>query len=161
MGAGYHYGLVYNDELVMVASFGKNRFSDKYEYECTRITSHSNFTIVGGVSKLIKHFIDTVKPSSIITFSDLRFGEGDVYLKCNFQRLSDTAPNYWYSKKYVPILYSRVKFQKHKLKDLLEIFDPLKTEFENMVNNNWDRIWDCGNARYIWIKKGGSEDPPV
>lgn len=150
IGGSYHYGLFYEGTLLLVASFGKNRFSKHYEYECTRITSHSNYTVVGGVSKLIKQFIKTEKPQSIVTFSDLRFGEGNVYLNCGFTRLKDSPPNYWYSKKYTPELYSRVKFQKHKLKDILEVFDPLKTEYENMFENDWDRIWDCGNAKYEW-----------
>jgi transposase len=152
VGGSHHYGLFYDDELVMAASFGKNRFSDKYEYECSRITSHSNYTVVGGVSKLINHFRKSESPKSIITFSDLRFGEGNVYLHCDFEKMNDTPPNYWYTKKYTPILYSRVKFQKHKLKDLLETYDPLKTEYENMLDNGWDRIWDCGNAKYVWSK---------
>lgn len=159
IGGSYHYGLFYNDSLVMVASFGKNRFAKSHQYECTRITSHSNFTVVGGVSKLIKHFINAHDPDSIVTFSDLRFGEGGVYLKCGFSRMKDSPPNYWYSKRYAPKLYSRVKFQKHKLNELLDVYDPLKTEYENMLENHWDRIWDCGNAKYEW-KKGGSEDPP-
>jgi transposase len=152
IGGSYHYGLFYNDTLLVVASFGKNRFSKHYEYECTRITSHSNYTVVGGVSKLIKHFIKTENPKSVVTFSDLRFGEGNVYLKCGFTRVKDSPPNYWYSKKYMPQLYSRVKFQKHKLKTVLETFDSLKTEYENMFENGWDRIWDCGNAKYEWKK---------
>jgi transposase len=150
VGAQFHYGLFYETELVMVASFGKNRFGSKYEYECTRITSHSNYTIVGGVSKLIKHFIKTQSPKSIITFADLRFGNGEVYEKCGFEFVEFTAPNYWYSKKYSQELFSRVKFQKHKLVNLLETFDPFKTEFENMIDNGWDRIWDCGNAKFVW-----------
>lgn len=152
IGAKYHYGLFYENNLVMVASFIKNRYSTDYEYECARITSHSDYTTVGGVSKLIKHFIKTENPESIITFADLRFGEGNVYLNCGFTRLKDSFPNYWYSKKYTPILYSRVKFQKHKLKTALETFDPLLTEYENMLENNWDRIWDCGNGKYVWVK---------
>jgi transposase len=150
VGGQYHYGLYHENELMMVASFGRNRFSKKYEYECSRITSHSNYTIIGGVSKLIKHFIKTEQPKSIVTFADLRFGNGGVYPKCGFNYVEDTAPNYWYSKKYYPELFSRVKFQKHKLETLLENFDPQKTEFENMLENNWDRIWDCGNAKYEW-----------
>ena len=152
VGAQFHYGLFYENELVMVASFGKNRFSTKYEYECTRITSHSNYTVIGGVSKLIKHFIKTQSPKSIITFADLRFGNGDVYKKCGFEFVEFTTPNYWYSKKYSSELFSRVKFQKHKLEKLLETFDPSKTEFENMIDNGWDRIWDCGNAKFVWEK---------
>ena len=153
VGAQFHYGLVYENELVMVASFGKNRFSSKFEYECTRITSHSNYTVVGGVSKLINHFMKTETPNSIITFADLRFGDGNVYPKSGFEFVEFTNPNYWYSKKYAPELFSRVKFQKHKLPIVLEVFDPLKTEFENMTENGWDRIWDCGNAKFIWISK--------
>lgn len=152
VGGIFHYGLFHDNELVMVASFGKNRFSKNYQYECSRITSHSNYTVVGGVSKLIKHFVKNDNPESIVTFSDLRFGDGDVYLNCGFKKVEDSPPNYWYSKKYTPELHSRVKFQKHKLRSLLDEYDPLKTEFENMLDNGWDRIWDCGNAKYEWRK---------
>jgi transposase len=149
VGASYHYGLYNNEELVMVGSFGKNRFSKKYEYECTRLTS-GDITVVGGVSKIFKHFVKNVNPKSIVTFADLRFGNGKSYLNCGFEEIGTTPQNYWYFKKNIIKLFSRVKFQKHKLKDILENFDPDKTEYENMINNNWDRIWDCGNAKYIW-----------
>jgi hypothetical protein len=43
------------------------------------------------------------------------------------------------------ILESRIKYQKHKLKDVLSIFDGEKTEYENMKNNGFRRIYDCGN----------------
>jgi transposase len=163
VGAKYHYGLFFEDVLVMAASFGKNRFSNKFQYECARITSHSDYTIVGGVSRLIKHFIVQESPKSVVTFADLRFGNGEVYEKCGFTYLQDTDPNYWYSKKYCAPLFSRVKFQKHKLKEQLDVFDATKTEFENMVDNGWDRIWDCGNAKYVWISqtRGGTEVPPL
>jgi len=154
IGGKHHYGLFYNDKLVMAASFGKNRFSKNHQYECTRITSHSEFTVVGGVSKLISHFIKTEDPESIVTFADLRFGDGSVYHNCGFTYVEDTPPNYWYSNKYYPEIFSRVKFQKHKLKNILETFDPLKTEYENMLENGWDRIWDCGNAKFEWKKAG-------
>jgi len=150
IGGSHHYGLFYGKDMLMVASFGKSRFSDKYEYECARITSHGNYTTVGGVSKLMKHFIRTENPKSIITFADLRFGEGKVYEHSSFSRLKDSNPNYWYTYRYSTELFSRVKFQKHKLPDLLEDFDLSRTEYENMRMNNWDRIWDCGNAKYVW-----------
>jgi len=40
-------------------------------------------------------------------------------------------------------------FQKHKLKGLLEYFNPEMTEWENMMNNGYDRIWNCGTITYI------------
>ena len=37
-------------------------------------------------------------------------------------------------------------FQKHKLKDVLEYFDPAKTEYQNMMElNNYRIIYDSGN----------------
>ena len=43
-------------------------------------------------------------------------------------------------------------FQKHKLKNLLSVFDSNLTEWENMKNNGFDRIWDCGNGKWVWKK---------
>jgi len=40
----------------------------------------------------------------------------------------------------------RIKFQKHKLKDILENFDPTKTGYENMIANKYHRIFDVGNS---------------
>lgn len=151
VGGSFHYGLFAENELVMACSFGKNRFSKHQEYECTRMTS-GNYTVVGGASKLFSHFIEMENPESIVTFADLRFGDGKTYLHCGFSEEDYTAPNYWYFKKNTKKLFSRVKFQKHKLIDKLEDFDPTKTEYENMLDNKWDRIWDCGNAKYTWRK---------
>jgi transposase len=149
VGGKYHFGLFYDDLLVMCVSFSKTRFNKKYEYECARMTSHSDYSVVGGASKMFSYFVKEKQPKSIITYADLRFGDGNVYTHCNFERLKDSDPNYWYHNRN-GILYSRVKFQKHKLKSQLDVFYPEFTEFENMKMNGWDRIWDCGNAVYIW-----------
>ena len=45
--------------------------------------------------------------------------------------------------------FNRVKFQKHKLSNLLESYDPSETEWENMKKNGYDRIWDCGTMMWI------------
>ena len=44
---------------------------------------------------------------------------------------------------------SRYKFQKHKLKHILNVFDESLTEWENMINNGYDRVWDCGNRVFV------------
>jgi len=144
-GGSIHLGLYLNSELVMVASFCKSRFNKKYEYECSRLTS-GDIRIIGGASKLFKHFLS--KKSSLITYSDLRFGNGSVYSDhCGLKYLGDTNPNYWYFNNGQ--LHSRVAFQKHKLQSKLEKFDPNLSEYRNMKLNGWDRIWDCGNAIYV------------
>ena len=49
-------------------------------------------------------------------------------------------------------LYHRVNFQKHKLKNKLESFNNKITEWENMKNTNFDRIWDRGNYVFEFSK---------
>lgn len=35
---------------------------------------------------------------------------------------------------------------------MLENFDHKQTEVQNMVNNGYDRIWDCGNKVFVFRK---------
>lgn len=145
IGAAYHYGLEYDGDLVLVASFGKSRFNAAFDYECARMTAKSGVSVIGGASKLFKPF----QGHSLITYADLRYGNGAVYNHCGLEYRGTTAPNYWYWYKHQPDkLWSRVKFQKHKLSEILKDFNPEISEWENMKNNNYDRVWDCGNAVY-------------
>lgn len=149
VGSSFSLGLKYRGETVMILSMGRSRFSDKYEWECTRLSSNKN--VIGGASKLFKAFIREKSPESIVTFSDLRFGTGKVYEHCGFRRAENTPPNYWYFKVKSPTsLMSRVAFQKHRLPGILSDFDESLSEYQNMVANGYDRIWDCGNAKYIY-----------
>jgi G:T-mismatch repair DNA endonuclease (very short patch repair protein) len=150
IGGSVHLGLYYNDELVMVATFSKTRYNKNVQYECARMTSHSEYTIVGGASRLFKYFFRNYDVESCITYADLRFGEGSVYEHCGFIRHSDSQPNYFYFKSNELLLQSRVKYQKHKLEKLLNSYDPSLSEYDNMVANGYHRIWDCGNAVYIY-----------
>lgn len=151
IGGRVHLGLYRGDELVMVGSFGPSRHNRMYEWECYRLTSHSDYSVVGGASKIFSHFFRDWKVRSCITYADLRFGDGSVYTHCGMERVQDTHPNYFYFKNNELALWSRVKFQKHKQKDLLERYDLTLTEYQNMVNNGYHRIWDCGNAAYVYV----------
>lgn len=72
-----------------------------------------------------------------------------LYEKLGFDFKNESKPNYKYFNNDC-ILESRIKFQKHKLESLLPEFDMNKTEWENMKNNGYNRIWDCGNKVYIY-----------
>lgn len=144
-------GLYHAGELLMCLVMGKSRFSSNYQWECVRMTSRAGYQVLGGASKLFKHFIRTKQPESIITFADRRFGEGKVYESCGFEFVENTGPNYWYFKKGETKLHSRVKFQKHKLTELSGYSSDL-TEWQIMQLSGYDRIWDCGNAKWVWRK---------
>ena len=150
--AKINLGLFYEDELVSVMSFSKPRFNKKYDYELIRFASKRNYTVIGGASKLWKYFVNKYNPKSVITYANRRFSNGDLYYKLGFNFIEKTQPNYFYFKYGDLKLYSRVKFQKHKLKDILEIYDENLSEAENMFNNNYRRIYDCGNLKFEYYK---------
>ena len=134
-------GLYYKGELVQVVSFSKSRYNKSYDWENIRTCSKLNTTVIGGFSKLLKYFGE----DNIISYIDLRYFNGNSYLNNGFSEKGISSPNYFYFKDNSLILESRIKYQKHKLKDLLEDFNPIKTEMENMVQNNFRIIYDAGN----------------
>lgn len=143
-------GLWYNNELISVVTFCKSRYDKEYQYELLRMCTALNTTVVGGASKILQFFIKNFKPISLVSYCDRRWSNGNGYVKMEFQLVDTTTPNYWYFKNGSSQLMSRVKFQKHKLKDILPIFDSSLTEFENMKNNGDNRIWDCGQLKFSY-----------
>jgi len=132
--------------LVGVLTFKKPRFSNNEEYELIRYANLLNTGIIGGFEKMLHYFIRKYNPKSIITYSDRRIFSGNVYLKSGFSFIGMSDPAYHYFKQHN--VYNRMQFQKHKLKNILPIFDPNISEYQNMINNGYDRFWDCGNLKF-------------
>lgn len=139
------YGLIYNGEIVQAMSFGKSRYNKKYEWEILRESSALNKVIIGGCNKLLKKFETEMMPKSLISYCDYSIFNGNSYEKMGFKYVKLTPPNYKYLSKSRKELLSREKFQKHKLKNILEDFNENLTEVENMHNNGYLRFFDCGN----------------
>jgi AraC-like DNA-binding protein len=141
-------GLYYNDELVSLMTFGKPRFNKKYEWELIRFCNKLNTTVVGGASKLFKYFIKTYNPKSIISYSDLRWGSGQLYENIGMNYINTTSPNYYY-------IIGKARDTRHNYtKDKLvkQGYDPKQTEHEIMFDRKIYRIYDCGNRVYTWSK---------
>ena len=136
-------GLFYNNHLIAVMTFTKSRFNKKYEYELSRYATISNFTIIGGAGKLLKYFERNFNPKSIVTYADRRWSKGNLYFKLGFKLDHISTPNYFYVKNQHR--FSRIQFQKHKLENILENFNPNLSEAQNMKNNGYGKIYDCGN----------------
>lgn len=151
--ASHKYGLTYNDELVAVITFTQSRFNKNYQWECSRFCVKNNYSVVGGFSKLLKNFIREVNPENIISYCDKRYSIGNLYIKNDFEELSDSAPGYFYFKNMSKKILTRYQCQKHRLCKFLEKFDSNLTEWENMKNHGYDRIWDCGCKRFVWTQK--------
>ena len=140
-------GLYSGNTPVSLMTFGKPRFNKLYDYELLRFCNALNTSVIGGAGKLLSYFVKTYNPSSILSYANLRWSTGNLYEKLGFELISQSSPNYFYFNEDF-ILHSRIEFQKHKLKDKLETFDPSLTESENMYNNGYRKIYDCGNLVY-------------
>lgn len=134
-------GLIFENELVAIASFSTNRFSGKGDFELIRFASRLNFTIIGGFSRLMKRF-RTEHTGSIVSYANKRWSIGNVYKKNGFELLNESSPNYWYLDEKMNF-HSRLEFQRHKLNDLSD-----RSESEIMFDRGYRRIWDCGNLVY-------------
>ena len=73
---------------------------------------------------------------------------GAGYFSSGWEFVSYTPISYFYANAKATI--SRYQAQKHKLQRILRVFDPQLTEAENMKNNHWFRIYDCGNLKVLY-----------
>jgi hypothetical protein len=155
VGSSVKIGLFYNNDLVSIMTFGKKRLSmgNKLnindEYEMLRFCNKLNTSVIGGASKLLKYFIKTYSPKSILTFADRRYSQGKLYEKLSFEFIGNTEPNYWYFKAHEYILHYRFKFRKDVL--VKEGYDPTKTEQQIMAERDYNRIYDSGNMKFKLI----------
>lgn len=133
-------GLFYEGNLVQVAVISTPRFNKNYKYELLRLCSKLDTTVIGGASKLLKNY------SSLISYANRRWSVGNVYNQSGFKLLSISSPNYFYLVNGK--LESRNGWQKHKLKNKLNVFDENLTEQENMKLNGINWIYDCGNITF-------------
>ena len=144
------------DLLVSVMTFCKPRKSlgqsknSKYDYELSRFASNGNYIIVGSFSKLFKYFEKNYDWNKLITYADIRWSEGNVYLKNGWLFNHNSVPNYWYTKGH--IREHRFKYRPQNLKNLFEDYNG-ETEREFMKKKKFYRIYDCGNMVFEYVRR--------
>lgn len=140
------YKLIHDQVIVSVMTFNKSRYNKNYEWELSRFCNLKGYTVVGGAERLLRHFIKNINPVSIVTYANRRYSNGNLYDTIGFRKLGISPPNHFYIKGGKS--YSRNCFQKHLLKDKLEFYNPDHTEVQNMLNNGYRILFDCGNISY-------------
>jgi len=140
-------GLHYNNSLVACMSFINHKDNN---YTLSRYATSNH--IVGGFSKLLKYFKSNYDWYSIISFADLRWSDGNLYEKTGWKMDKTLKPDYFYL--YNHKRNHKFNFRRKHLKNILgEKFDSTKSEYENCLDNEIYRIWDCGKIRYKMINQ--------
>lgn len=153
------YGAYYNNSLVAVMTFSKPRVAlgqksnqnSKAEYELVRFCTDVNYRIPGIASKLLKHFQRNHEWSEIYSYADKRWSVGKMYHQLGFELVADNPPDYFY------VIDGRRKhrwnYRKDMLKNTLPNYDPALTEYQNMQNHGYWRVWDCGTLKFSLTHK--------
>lgn len=133
----YYIGLVWEGAIVMALSIGNHHRKGKKVQVLNRVC-FSEFHVIGGLKKLLKHV-----PKPLITWSDNRFSPlGTMYKNAGFTLEEELPPDYMYT--YGGFLYSK---QSQK-KELVKCPKNLK-EHEWALERGLIRIWDCGKKRWV------------
>ncbi len=149
--AKYYYGLIVNNELIAMASFSslrpmKLKGATYTSAELVRFASRDGYTITGGLSKLIKHFLKVKQPNDLMSYADRDWSLGKGYEQMGFELTAITAPSYLYVasdslKRYFP----------HRLpKTILSSFE-LQKELnleEYLAKNGFKKVFNTGNLKY-------------
>lgn len=123
-GSGKSFALKYNNEIISaIRIIQKNG-----NIEISRFCNKLNTSVSGGLSRLVKEVIKETNPNKIISFVDLRYGDGKSLEKLNFKRKGMHLSFKWTDGKST---FSRQQFLGN-------------SGYEHKLY----KIWDCGQARY-------------
>lgn len=153
-------GLYFNEKLVSLMTFSKMRttigtgnenLSDCYEL--ARFCNLKYTSVVGGASKLFKHFANTyMSVTRVRSFSDKAHTKGSLYETLGFSKVHENGPSYRWVNPVTDESYSRVSTQKRHLKKLLNdpSVDLSKTEVQIMEQHGYVRVYDSGTVLWEW-----------
>ena len=124
------YGLFYKEELVQIMSFSKNR---KYEWEIIRECTKPNTLVVGGVSKLFKHFIKEYNPNEVFSYCDFNKFTGKSYEKLGMKFIGYTQPD---------------------LKFIIngKVYNRNPNRNTEQQSKSEAKIYGAGSKKYLWTK---------
>ena len=137
-----NYGVFLDGKMLCCVSFKKPTRQSRYQYELVRMVSDPEYRIHGIWSKVLKKFHEDYEPSSIVSFSDNRLFNGEVYKKIGFRFDGEIKPDYYWVK-------GLKRFHKSGLRKKKEELLTGKTESELRELEGYRKIWDLGKKRWV------------
>jgi hypothetical protein len=133
------YGLYYQGQLRQLMSFSKTKYNKNLkgdnEWEIIRGCPGSNNIVVGGVSRLFKHFIEQNNPDKVFSYCDFNKFDGKGYEAIGMCFVGYTGPD-----------------MKWVLKDR-SVVSRQPSKHVELKKQSVDQIFGAGSKKYIWEKK--------
>ncbi len=153
--ARHAYGLFMTERLVAVATFSSGRLIERYDvksrsFELLRYASLLHHRVVGGIGKLLMHFVRTHRPSDIMTYADLDWASGKGYELLHFQRVAVMTPQmFWIHPA------EQIRYYPHRLPEkITKVFQeqneyPVIDDF--LTHQGYLKIYNAGNLKFILL----------
>lgn len=132
------YGLFYKNKLVQLMSFSNSKYNKNLNtndsWEIIRGCPGSNNIVIGGVSKLLTHFIKEHQPLKIFSYCDFNKFNGAGYEAAGMLNKGYTGPDFvWVDKNNQ--VYSRNPYRRKEFleNDLLKIFRAGSIKYELVI----------------------------
>ena len=144
--AYYKYGLYLKEELVAICTFSKSRVMLDgpvlyRSFELVRFANKSGTTVIGGLSKLVEHFIKQHHPAHIMTYADRDWSFGEGYKKLGFIFIENSS-----AQLFLVHPKEMIRHYAHRL--------PAKfLSIEEMQETGYIKIYNSGNAKFILDKR--------
>ena len=144
-----YFGLFMGDKLVGVISGGRHpRNLPEMENVLIldRMCFKRGYQVHGGASRLFKALVDWARSKGykqVLSWSDNRYSEGNVYKKLGFTLDGELSADYSYVK-------NGKRYSKQSLKKTEDEKLSGKTETELRNEQGYHRMWDCGKKRWIF-----------
>jgi hypothetical protein len=142
-------GLFFEEELVGAATLAKHHRQVRNALVLDRLCFARGVQIVGGAGRLFAALANDARrlgAQQLITWSDNRWSEGNVYAKLGFLRDAELPPDY----QYVDVANPKQRISKQSQKKSSSKCPAGMTEHEWAIHRGLARIWDCGKVR--WVK---------
>lgn len=129
------YGLFHDNTLVQIMSFSKSKYNKnlKEENSYEIIRECSSCRIVGGISKLFRHFINDYNPSLVFSYCDFNKFNGIGYEKMGMKFIGYTSPD--------------LKYCIHG-----QIINRNPKKYKVIRGQMDYSIYGAGNKKYLWKK---------
>lgn len=153
--AKYKYGLQKGHELVAVMSFSKGRQIERNgvlynSFELLRFCNKLNITVVGGVSKLLNHFIKKQDPDDIMTYIDADWSNGNSLVSLGFKFVEHKPRmEFWFNVNTGEREYPHIVLKKHEKSIENSVFN--KERFLNQ--HGYKVVSNTGSYKYILDRK--------
>ena len=146
------FGLVKDDYLLSVMTFGAPKYNRKYQWELLRYCTAPGIQVIDGASKLLHSFITELNPKSILSYCNLAKFTGRIYEEIGMECIRTNSPSKLWSKED-KVITDALLHQRGYDQLFGTNYGKGTSNEQLMIEHGWRTVYDCGQAVYEWIKQ--------